>query len=309
MYINKCFYVKFLDSVSKLCLKDITEEVTKELTSILKCDQDILDRFYRCFGLDPIKLCTKELVDIKDIFPDTPVKMLKDVFEALQLYDLAELLEKATKPRTLRPALSLKDIEKLPSAKNRPTKIFTKAEVLIIDCSNRYDAGDNPQNFGSFFKALNPKSQVVEVTAKAAMNLRQDLEKLRESNVKKTKELFSEVQIREATLERCLEEKIPVGWFHWRSINETPFLKRNEHLLSMFQEQETAITKELEKLVAEKELLSKDIHTTTEAIKNKLEELDAEHENLKSTVSTHLNKWIEQAHDKGLLTEILKMAP
>ena len=73
-----------------------------------------------------MKLHTKELLDVKDLFPDTPVKMLKDVFEALQLYDLAEFLEKATKPRALRPVISLKEIEKLPSANNRQKKFTPK---------------------------------------------------------------------------------------------------------------------------------------------------------------------------------------
>ena len=286
-------------------MKDITEEVTKELTSKLKSDQDILDRFYRSFGLDLMKLRTQELVDIKDIFPDTPVKMLKDVFDALQLYDLAELLEKATKPRTLRPALSLKDIEKLPTAENRPTKIFTKAEVLIIDCSDRYDAGDNPQNFGSFFKALNPKSQVIEVTAKAAMKMRQDLEKLRKIDDKKRSELQI-VELNEETVKNCLEKKIPVGWYGWRESTE---MNRNEQLLSMFQEQESAIKTELEKLVSEKEQLSKEtIQTCMEAMM-KEEELEAEHKNIESAVSTCLNKWVEQSHDKGWLTATLNIAP
>ena len=291
--------MKFLDFVSKLCLKDITEEMTKELTFKLKSDQDTLDRFYRSFGLDPTKLRTEELVDIKDIFPDTPVKMLKDVFEALQLYDLAELLERAANPRTLRPALSLKDIEKLPRAENRPPKIFTKAEVLIIDCSNRCDAGDNPQNFGAFFRALNPKSQVVEVAVKAAVKMCQDLKKLKEIDRKQGDE-FYRVERTEATFKQCLKEKKPVGCFGWwGSINETPHLNTNEELLSMFQKQESAIKEGLEKLVAEKEQLSKETIQTSREAMMKEEELQAEHENIESAVSTCLNKWIEQAHDKG----------
>ena len=76
----------------------------QDLTFRLKSDKVALERFYRSFGLNPMKLHTKELLGIKDLFPHTPIKMLKDVFEALKLYDLAELL---------------KEIEKLPSANNR----------------------------------------------------------------------------------------------------------------------------------------------------------------------------------------------
>ena len=72
-------------------------------------------------------------VNIGKIFPDTPVKLLKEVFEALKLFDFAEFLEKATKPRTLRPALPLKEIENLSNVNNRPTKVYSKAKVLIVD--------------------------------------------------------------------------------------------------------------------------------------------------------------------------------
>ena len=60
------------------------------------------------------------------------MEKLKEVFEALKLFDFAEFLEKATKPRTLRPALPLKEIEKLSNVNNRPTKVYSKAKVLIV---------------------------------------------------------------------------------------------------------------------------------------------------------------------------------
>ena len=105
-------------------------DYAQDLIVRLKSDKVALEGFYRSFGLNPMKLHTKELLDIKDLFPDTPVKMLKDVFEALQmqLYDLAEFLEKATnaKPRALRPVISLNEIEKLPSANNRQKKFTPK---------------------------------------------------------------------------------------------------------------------------------------------------------------------------------------
>ena len=96
-----------------MCLKDLSEDMTAELTSKLRSDPVTLERFYQSFGLDPKKLSARGLRNIGEFFPDTPIKMLKEVFEALKLYDLVELLEKVTKPRTLRPALSLKEIEKL----------------------------------------------------------------------------------------------------------------------------------------------------------------------------------------------------
>lgn len=66
-------------------------ELTEELTSKLNKNKDVLNRFYRSFGLDP-DLMQDELGrrNIGKIFPDTPVKLLKEVFEALKLYDFAE---------------------------------------------------------------------------------------------------------------------------------------------------------------------------------------------------------------------------
>ena len=287
----------FLDSVCNPCLKDIRQEVTNELTSKLKSDRDILDRFYRSFGLDPMKLHTQELVDIKDIFPDTPVKVLKDVFKALQLYDFVELLEKATKSRALRPALSLKEIEKLPSANNRPTKFFTKAEVLIIDSSDGAD--ESPQNFGSFFKALNPQYRVIEVAAETCIKLRKDLERLRELKNSKVSSTL-DAKHREAELKQALENKVPVdlAWFMVGAAKMHRRLK-NEEVLTMFEEKESAMKEELEKLIEEVERLEKESNKLTKDLEKKNEELQAENEKFNGAVSTHFNKWMEQAYVKG----------
>ena len=112
-------------------MKDLSKELTKELTFKLNRDKDVLNRFYRSFGLDH---------DLHDL----QVKLLKKVFEALKLYDFKEFLERATKPRTLRPALPLKEIEKLSNVSNRPTKVFTKAKVLIVGvCEACETSADN----------------------------------------------------------------------------------------------------------------------------------------------------------------------
>ena len=89
--------------------------------------------------------------------------MLKEVFEALKLYDLVELLERVTKPRTLHPALSLKEIETLQDASDRPTKFYSKAEVLIIQNGENV-AGNNAEKIGTFFSALNSQTQVTSLS-------------------------------------------------------------------------------------------------------------------------------------------------
>ena len=91
------------------------------------------------------------------LFPDTPVKLFKDVLEALQLYDLVELLEKPRPVRSLRAALPLQKIEKLrKSTDSRPTTYHSSVAVLIItDEKNHHTEG-----MERFFKGLSSKSDV-----------------------------------------------------------------------------------------------------------------------------------------------------
>ena len=116
-------------------MKDLSEEVVEELMSRLQSDPVALKRFYQSFGLDPVKLYAKGFQTIAEIFPGTP-----NVFKALKLLDLVDLLENVTKLRALRPALSMKEIEEmLPSAScYPPIKDYSKAEILIIDCRNEF---------------------------------------------------------------------------------------------------------------------------------------------------------------------------
>jgi len=70
-------------------LKDLKEDVISELRARLAGDQVAGRHIYKSFG---IKGPFHESINIFKLFPDTPVKLLKDVLEALQLYDLVELL-------------------------------------------------------------------------------------------------------------------------------------------------------------------------------------------------------------------------
>ena len=139
-------------------MKDLSKEVTEELTFRLNKNPDVLNRFYRSFGLNPDLLydvCDGSSPNIGKIFPDTPIKLLKEVFEALNLYDFAEFLEKVTKRRKLRPALPLKEIEKLSNVSNRPTKVYSKAKVLIVGFGEAYPSFENydVETAGSFFSS------------------------------------------------------------------------------------------------------------------------------------------------------------
>ena len=73
------------------------------------------------------------LHDIAEFFPDTPVKLLKYVFQAFQLYDFADMLEKV-KSRAPRLSLPLKEMKK--NASERPSKVYSKVEVLMIEYSD-----------------------------------------------------------------------------------------------------------------------------------------------------------------------------
>ena len=92
------------------------------------------------------------------MFPDTPVKLLKEVFEALHLYDLIDLLEegKPRATRSLRPALRLQEIEKLRNPGDRPISYHSSVAVLIIDFAETCDT----EGIKKFFKGLNTKSEV-----------------------------------------------------------------------------------------------------------------------------------------------------
>ena len=299
------FWLDFADSPSKLCLNDLSEDVTAELTSKLRSDPVTLERFYQSFGLDPKKLSARGLRNIGEFFPDTPVKLLKEVFEALRLYDLVELLEKVTKPRTLRPALSLKEIEKLPNVSDRPTKFYSKAQVLIIEYSDSAARDDDAERIGSFFKGLNPLSQVTTLRAKPPGELLEDLAKLRESQRKKEDEVLI-AESREAMLKDLLEKKIPSSWYGgerrmiWWS-RERFIPDTNEQLLSLFHKEEPEMKKELKELVEKREQWTKKRIPVIEEIKQKEKELKEENEKFKVAVSDGIDKWIEHAHanDEG----------
>ena len=138
-------------------MKDLSEETIAEVTSRLRSDEVSCNQFYHSFGLEnphPKKMF-REIGNIGKLFPDTPIKLVRDVCRALQLFDLVELLEKALKPRTLRPALPLKEITKLLSYCNRPTTFYSNVKIVFV--------GDGKRTFigiGNFFKRICPGGKI-----------------------------------------------------------------------------------------------------------------------------------------------------
>ena len=314
-------------------MKDLSKEVTEELTFRLKRNKDIQNQFYRSFGLH-LDLPYDELTNIRNIFPDTPVKMLKEVFEALQLFDFAELLEKATKPRTLRPALPLKEIEKLSNVSNRPTKVYSKAEVLIIElCEGPQTAADNDRNdaerVGSFFKALNSQNEITTLTSNHLKKSLVELDYL--VKVKKEEETIDRREgEREKYLKTLLENKIPESRKKeqtrkerrlrtrpigpgFRPLGRKPVLEKeeagigrlegrlvpntDERLLSSFYEEEPALKKKLNELTESRKKWNNERKPSIEKqIQEKEEELQNETEKLEIGVSAVIDKWAAKLH-------------
>ena len=98
------------------------------------------------------------------MFPGTPVKLLKEVFEALQLYDLIDLFEeeKPRATRSLGPALRLQEIEKLRNPDDRPISYHSSVAVLLIDGGQTSDT----EGVERFFKGLNNKSEVAVMSCR-----------------------------------------------------------------------------------------------------------------------------------------------
>ena len=295
----------FLDSIFNLCLKDVSKAVTSELTCRLRTDPFALQRFYQSFGLDPVKLLPESL---EEFFPDTPIKLLRDVFDELQLYDLVELLEKV-KPRTLRPVFPLKEIRKAINATNRPTKFYSKAEVLIIKFSESVAADYNVLSFRSFLKALNPESNITTVTSG---NLAERLGTLKETK-KMVEDEDRRASTKETKLKELLDKRVPFSWYKHKSPLLTLSVARNsnEYLLKVFYKEEQEMRKELENVIKQREQWTQVIKPKIEReIKQNEEELQGENEKFQMAVCDVMDKWICQASDEGLFSRsFLEVTP
>ena len=121
-----------------------------------------LERVFRFFGLKvdfrPFShvSCMRQ---IAHSFPNTPVDLMRQCFEALQMYDLVDLLEKAAKTSSLRPVLSLGEVETLRTG-NLPTKSHNNVVVLVVNDSADKDLN---QKIEGFFKKLNSQNDVTVI--------------------------------------------------------------------------------------------------------------------------------------------------
>ena len=137
--------------------------VISEIRERLKRDSDALKRVLQSFGITKNPLPLRNFSSIFQLFPDTPVTMLKDVFEALQLYDLLELLElkSAIRPHSLlQLAYTLDEIKKRNGVADLPTTYHSCGAVLIITDDENVSSASAIK---TFFTDLDNKSDVTEI--------------------------------------------------------------------------------------------------------------------------------------------------
>ena len=156
----------------------MNERVISEIKERLKRDRDAFKSVLQSFGITKNTLPLRNFSSIFQLFPDTPVTMLKDVFEALQLYDLLELLEikSAIKPHSsLQLAYTLDEIKKLNGVADLPTTYHSCGAVLIITDDENVSSG---YAIKTLFTDLDNKSDVTEILAQDIPTLRHLNEKI-----------------------------------------------------------------------------------------------------------------------------------
>ena len=277
-------------------------------------DPTAQQRFYQAFGLNPEKLSPYMLNNIAEFFPYTSVKLLKDVFQELQLYDLAEMLEKV-KSRELRPSRPLKEMKKLLNAGGRPSKFYSKAEVLMIKYSARETVPEgfysDVERIGCFFQALNSQNQITKLTVKVSGRA-DDVLMILENRKGKEDDLDLMAKAKEAALKGYLES-YESGYTSGHKIlshfdypnNPLTEVERTELRALSVEDCGPAIKKLLEKVIKEREQRKLKIEKIMEKIQQKKEEMERYHqgekEKFQMAVSTVMDKWIHQAKDEGWL--------
>ena len=145
--------------------------VISKIQERLERDGDAVKRVLQSFGITKKTSRLRNFSSIFQLFPDTPLTMLKDVFEALQLYDLLELLEmKSIKPhRSLQLAYTLDEIKKLNGVADLPTTYHSCGGVLIITDDKNVSGASAIK---TFFTDLDNKSDVTEIKIQEIPTLR-----------------------------------------------------------------------------------------------------------------------------------------
>ena len=277
---------------SKLCLKDLSDDITDELIERLQADEAALENFYQFFGLklgDQYPLKGRfPLHEIKKLFPDTTVSVLKKCFEVLRLYDLTELLEKV-KPRSLRPAVSPEQIEKLRRADNRPTKYHSDVAVLVVDFTVEMGIveREDVKKIETFFKDLNSRNEVAIISLARSQETRKVLRVVKERRRRMVSYQLYEEDVK-TELEIMVQRKVYLEKTLEVMRTKTGSKQRpSRRTLSEAKQQELKCRGELENVIKKREQAERDVE--------KLKELEKE---ITKPMSTVMDEWI---HNQGLL--------
>ena len=151
--------------------------VISKIQERLERDGDAVKRVLQSFGITIKTSLLRNCSSIFQLFPDTPVTMLKDVFEALQLYDLLLLeIKSAIKPhRSLQLAYTLDEIKKLNGVADLPTTYHSCGAVLIITSDENVSSASAIK---TFFTDLDDKSDVTEIKMQEIPTLRHLIEEI-----------------------------------------------------------------------------------------------------------------------------------
>ena len=167
----------FSDDTHTVFFRDLSADVISEVTNRIEADHRAPRDILQSFGITGYY---RGFRGIFKLFPDTPVKLLRDVCEVLQLYDLVDLLQKPVQPKphvtkSLRPVLTLDEVRELGKSDARPISYHSRAAVLIFVESEN---DSNVKSYESFFKSLNNNSEVIIIQCDGIMKLMKERREL-----------------------------------------------------------------------------------------------------------------------------------
>ena len=236
----------------------------------LSVDKVALDRVFRFFGRKVDRRPSRHVSCMRQIahsFPNTPVDLMRQCFEALQMYDLVDLLEKAVKPISLRPVLSSGEVETLRTG-NLPTKSHNNVVVLVVNESADKDLN---QKIEGFFKELNSQNDVTVIGSSRSEEKRKELMDLRRKQmVLKRNQIDLKWNQRE-NLQRLSEEKQP-----WKT-----FWDRKPRKLTRYDD-----FSKIKFKIAE---LEKEIEMNKPLVEEQLKE----NEETKTIITSTMDNWIQ----------------
>ena len=228
----------------------------------LSADRVGLDRVFRFFGLKVDFRPSSHVSCMRQIahsFPNTPVDLMRQCFEALQMYDLVDLLEKAVKTSSLRPVLSSGEVETLRTG-NLPTKSHNNVVVLVVNESADKDLN---QKIEGFFKELNSQNDVTVIGSSRSEEKLKEMRDLKRNQMDLKRKQMHVKQLR---------EMLEIGKNHWlltakkRKLDDELFKTKFE--IAQLEE-EIAMNKPL------------------------VEELLKENEEIKTIITSTMDNWIQ----------------